>query len=1016
MNKRGCYCTTTAILAIAMVQSSAALAQTVPAGDPAPPAAAGGGQDRVQAQQPAATGPAAQEDIIVTGSRLRNPTLTSPSPLQVIDQQAIKREAFINVQDAIQMNPAFGNPGNSRTSSNSSRTGTGLSTIGLRNAGPNLTLVLVDGRRVVPAAPGSSAVDVGFIPTGFIDRVEILTGGASAVYGSDAIAGVVNFIYKKHFDGIQASAQAGLSERGDDGEYQTDLTIGRNFAGGRGNALFYASWSRQDYVPASARDYTAGGYTSLGTQMRKATRSDDNVAAAQNLFVPVGIYGNVTPSGLFTAGGKNYTVNGDGTGRPINTATDIYNGAPYGALASPLDRFNFAGRINYEIADHMNVFVEGTYGRTKTTAYLNPIGLTTSGGLGVFRATNGYYNIESYINQANGTIKVRNPLVPDAIYNAATDVNGDGLKDISASRRMNEYGQFRSNTNRDQFQFTIGTEGDLGSSWNYQAYYSYGVTTASQVTNGVYNQYNMAYALEAIPDINDLDKDGNRTEAICANAEARASGCVPANIYGAATMSPEAIAYTRANVLRDARQTLENGGVSLSGSVFTLPAGAVQVAVGAEYRREASRETFDPLANAGRNGYAQQVDTGGSFTVKEAYGELQVPLLANTPFFHNLTARGAVRASDYSSMRRTFLAYNGGFEWAPIRDIRFRGTYAHATRAPNISELYRPAQTTIDSVTDPCKGITFTSTGRAAEICRQDPTIVANMNAHGGVFTLNNQDQSGVTTYTAPNPNLREQSASTWTFGAVINPVSIPALRNLTITADYYKLFIGNGIGGQNISSAADLCYNQGQDYYCSVIRRRAADTGVYSVGSIEFYASTLTNNNSERLVEGLDFSLSYLTSLGALGLPGNLSMSASYSHLLRSYSKATATAARRNLKGELGTASDPATVSVSYDDDSFGFTLTGQYQPPYYFDQPFRLQYLLADGTPVDKKYFRIPPYIYTNAQVRLKVGTAYQLFLGVKNLTDTRPPGLWGGLPGNNYVYDQFGRRFYVGLRLNL
>lgn len=956
------------------------------------------------------------QTIVVTGSRLKSPTLTSPSPLQVIDQQSIKHEAFINVIDAIQQNPAFGNPGNSRTQSNSSRTGTGISSIGLRNGGPNLTLVLVEGRRVVPGLPGSSAVDVGFIPTGFVDHIEILTGGASAVYGSDAVAGVVNFIYKKNYSGIQANAQYGISQRGDDGEKQADITIGHNFADGKGNAMFYFGWSKQDVVFNSARSFSASGLSSLGTQERSSAHTDANLQAAKDLFVPYANFGTVGPAGQFTAGGKNFTVNDDGTGRPIDKTLDAYNGAPYAALASPLERFNFATRAHYDFSDRLSLYVEGNYGRTKTEAFSGPLALVTSGGLGVFRSTKGFYDIESYIPQADGsTIKVRNPLVPDAIYDAATDTDGDGLKDISVSRRMNEYGHFHSVTHRNQFQFTVGAQGDLGHSWKYDAFYSYGETNANQVTYGLYNQDNMANALDVVPDINDVNHNGSTTDPICASAEARAQGCVPADIYGANKMSAAAVAYTQAKALRNARQSLENAGVNITGSLFRLPYGPVQVAIGAEYRREASSELFDPLANAGRNGYAQQTDTAGSFNVKEAYGELQVPLLAHLPFAENLTVRGALRASDYSSLSKTFLAYSGAVEWAPIRDIRFRGTYSHATRAPNISELYRPAQTTIDNVVDPCKGVTTSTPGAAAARCRADPTILANMNAHGGVFTLNSQDQSGVTTFTAPNPNLREQTASTWTVGAVLNPVSIHALRNFTLAVDYYKLNIDNGIGGESVTAAADLCYNQGQEFYCNNIQRRTSDTGVYSTGSIEFYSSQLANNDSQRLDEGIDVSLSYLTRVA----DGDLNFSLSYSHLLRAFTRDTATSAPRNRKAELGTLSDPATASLSWDNDQFGFTITGQYISPSFADQPTRAGFVLADGTPVPKDYFRVPPYVYTDIQLRAKIANTYQLFFGVKNLTDTQPPigGYIGSAGfGTGYVYDPFGRRFYAGVRLNL
>ncbi|WP_336969177.1 TonB-dependent receptor domain-containing protein [Sphingobium aromaticiconvertens] len=999
MDMRKSYLFASAAIAIISCQSWAAYAQTAEGAGGALP-------QRVEDQSDSDL----TRNIVVTGSRLRSPTLTSPSPLQVIDQQSIKREAFINVLDAIQLNPTFGNPGNSRTSSNGSRSGTGSSQIGLRNAGPGLTLTLIDGRRMV-------SNDVGFIPTGFVDRIEVLTGGASAVYGSDALAGVVNFIFKKDYNGLQANVQAGLSERGDNGEYQADLTLGRNFADGRGNALFYVGWSKQELVSAANRDFSAGGFTSLGTTQRRGTRDDNNLIAAQNLFVPVPIYSQTTPAGLFTAGGRNFTVGADGMARPP-LASETFNGAPFGALANPLQRLNSAARINYELNDNINLFAQGTYARTTTTAYLNPLGLVSGGGLGVF-GNGGVYNIESYItSQAGTTSKVRNAFVPDAIFNAATDTNRDGLRDISFSKRLSDYGGFTSRQERETYQVTVGAEGDLGSDWRYEAWYSYGVARANQNGSGVVNADRYAQALEAVRDINDFDRDGDVSEVICASAVARAAGCVPANIFGEGRLSSDAIAYTRGTVLRDSRQTLSDFSANINGPLFQLwPAGPVQIAAGIEHRRETSSEIFDPIANAGRNGYAQQTNTAGAITIKEAYGELQVPLLANIPFFHNLTARGAARASKYSQLTRTFIGYNVGFEYAPVRDIRFRGVYARAIRAPGISELFRPAQVTIDTVADPCLGVTLTSADATSVNCRRDASVVANINANGGVFSLNTQDRgASVTTLTVPNPDLKEQYAITQTLGAVINPVSINALRNLTVTGDYYKLKITGGFGANNVSTTANLCYVQGFDQFCDQIIRRTTPVGPYSVGSIDQFRGQLVNGTGVRIVEGLDFSMSYFTTLDNVGINGRLSVSGSYSHLLRSYTTPTAGAAKRNLKGELGTPSDPASGTISFDTKSFGFSVTGQYVSAAYLEEPFRANYLMADGTPVDRKYFKIPHYFYTNVQLRVNAGEKYQMFFGIKNLTDTQPFVLYAGLPGNGYTYDPFGRRFYAGVRVTM
>ena len=271
MGKRERYLVTSAFAALIVSQPLPAIAQAAPAGqDAAPP--------QLPAEPPAAGQPAAEQDVIVTGSRLRSPTLTAPAPVQVIDSQQIQREGYISVIDAIQNNPTFGNPSNSRTTSNGSRQGLGGSTVGLRNGGDSLTLTLIEGRRSV-------SKELAFIPTGFVDRVEVLTGGASAVYGSDAIIGVVNFIYKRNFEGVQANVQAGISERGDNEEYSADLTIGSNFADDRGNAMLYIGWSDQAFLSSANREHSRRSFSSLGVQQRVGGGSDSNLEAVRNLFV-----------------------------------------------------------------------------------------------------------------------------------------------------------------------------------------------------------------------------------------------------------------------------------------------------------------------------------------------------------------------------------------------------------------------------------------------------------------------------------------------------------------------------------------------------------------------------------------------------------------------------------------------------------------------------------------------------------------------------------------------------------
>lgn len=1010
MGKRESYLVTSAGIALIMGLPMPAIAQTAPAGQE--PAAA-----QLPQERPAATPPAAgEQDIIVTGSRLRSPTLTAPAPVQVIDSQQIQREGFINVIDAIQQNPAFGNPGQSRTSTTTSRQGLGGNTVGLRNGGDTLTLTLIEGRRSVTK-------ELAFIPTGFVDRVEVLTGGASAVYGSDAIIGVVNFIYKKRFEGVLANAQYGISQRGDNQEYSLDLTMGSNFADDRGNAMFYVGWSDQAFLSAANRSHSARSFTSLGDQQRRAARTpEEMLTAARNLFVPVALDNNpFTGAGIFVAGGTNFTIDPNGTARPP-LASETFDGAPYGALASPLQRLNMAARVNYELTDKINLFADATFARSKTEGYSSPLAHQSSAGQPIFLG-GAPYNIETRVVSPTGAVTVlRNPFVPDAIYNAARDTTNanfrDGLRDITFTRRALEWGPHNSELEREGYQITVGANGNLGK-WRYEAYYAYGEATQFHTWPNGLNEDRYAQALNVIPDINDVNGNGNRSEAICADAAARAAGCIPINIFaGANGISQAAVDWTKAAGTRYTKQTLADFQANIAGPLFQLwPAGPVEAVVGVEHRRETDLTIHDPLHVAGRNGFDQRGNAYGDTTIKEAYGELQIPLLRDTPFFENLTIRGAGRVSKYRQLDRAYFGWNLGFEWSPIRDIRFRGTKSYAIRAPTIQDLTRPQTTTLDVGTrDRCVGVTLTSNNRWSEGCRADPLVLANIQRFGA-FTQNAADRgASIRSIADPNPDLGPQFSNTITFGAVVNPTSIHALRNLVLTGDYYKVTISGGIGGIAVDTAGDLCYAERRQEYCSRIVRRPEDVGGFTAGTIDTYSSRLENGTGVRLIEGLDFTLSYHTALSGIGLPqSRLSFQASYSHLIRSYTTPVAGSPRVDRKAEMGTPDDPASGSISYEDDNFGLTVSGNYIPRYYQEQGYRSQFTL-NGVEVPKEEFRIPPRFYTNLQMRFNVGKKYQLFLGARNLFDVKPIVAYAGVPGNFYVYDPFGRRFYAGLRLKM
>jgi len=771
-------------LAVATALSNPALAQTAP-------------QSETAAPQPEAAD--VGDTIVVTGSRIANPSATSASPLQIVNAEQIQQSGAFNVQDLLLENPAFGTPGISRTNSSFATQSAGVATVDLRNLGSDRTLTLVNGRRFVAGVPGSSAVDLNVIPTQFLERVDVLTGGASAVYGSDAVAGVVNFIYKTKFDGIQADAQAGISDRGDGFDRQANLLVGKNFADGRGNIMIFGGYSKQGTVLKRDR-FTEAGSSAVDSTSRggSVTGADADLFTPQRPFLsgfsPRGRYYVDNPlyvSPTATPGiPSTITFTYDPTTNALRPCTSTnggvcnLNGTPFAAsplngsaigpdgfnrsdfryLAVPVERYVAAGRANFEASPAFNLFVEGNYAKTKVQTVIEPFPL---GAENINPATGGQIAVESNV----GGVLYRNPFIPDVLYNLATDADGDGLRDIYFDRRLSDFGGRTSSASRDLWRVAAGVNGKFGASeqFNYEVYGVYGETIENQTGGGQFNGPRFIQALAAIRDVNDINGNGNTTEIICASAAARAEGCIPANPFGAGSLAPAA-GYLAVPVTLRSKITQTVAGANVSGNLFSLfGADPVGVSVGVEYRRETSSNDFDLLTQQGLNGNNALPSTRGSFNVKEAYGEAIVPLLTDRPFFHSLSVRGAVRVSDYNTIGTTF-SYNYGGEWAPVQDLRFRAIWARSVRAPNVNELFQPPQQDFPSgLQDPCLGVTASTGGALGTNCRAAPGVAANIAANGA-FTLSQADIQGITSFGGGNLGLQEEKGDSFTAGVVINP------------------------------------------------------------------------------------------------------------------------------------------------------------------------------------------------------------------------------------------------------
>lgn len=948
------------------------------------------------------------EEVVVTGSRIMTGNLESPSPVQTITSEDIQSTGILNTQDLLLKNPTFGTPTLSRTNSNFLTSGGGVSTVDLRNLGTDRTLVLVDGRRFVSGNPGSQAVDMNTIPAQFIERIDILTGGASAVYGSDAVAGVVNIIYKKNFEGVSFDGQYGMSAENDNEETQFGITLGTSTGDGRGNLMAHVGYTKQGAVYSRDRERSAVDQISTGagvsgdpSEIFDITRPFFSSYAPQGRF-----YTANSPAGIDTSS-FTYDANGNVIRWDSNGDTSAATGFNRSALrtiAVPVERYLFAGRGSFEFTENHSAFLEGTYASSSTVTEIEPYPL---GAEDIYPASGGQVPVEFDV----GGVLTRNPIVPDVVFDNAEDEDGDGLRDFYFTRRMADFGNRGSSARRDTFRVVGGLQGDLGSEskWHYEAFYSFGQTKEAQNSGGQVNVLNFRNALEAIPDADDEDGDGNTTEAICRDPNARLQGCVPASVFGYNALSPGAIKYIEApgSLTTFTRQRVL--GANVAGELFDMPAGPLGVAVGVEYREEFSQSEFDALTQAGLNAGNAIPPTQGQFDVREAYLEANVPLLKDLPAVEQLSLRAAVRASDYSTVGST-LSWNGGLEWSPISTLRFRAIRALSTRAPNINELYSPpSQTFPTGIQDPCLAVTASSTGAISDACRAAPGVNANIAANGS-FTLNQSDVQGISGFDRGNPNLSEEQGNSWTIGAVWQPENIAVLDKFDFTLDYYRIDISDAIVQTDRNFILNQCYGGGNSSFCDFIQRRPAAVGANSAGSIEFLDAGVTNSGGE-FAEGLDLTVAYAQPIG----PGRLAARLSYTHLLDHYVIPLPGEDKDVSAGEVGDSKDRAYLSLGYTQGKFGGTLQTTYFSAADLDDGFLAAFDLPRGS------LGIGSVAYVDLQFTWQPTEQYQVYLGANNVFDKEPPLLISGIPSDSTgtetdagTYDAIGRRWYAGVRL--
>ena len=926
----------------------------------------------------------ALDEIVVTGSRIPRANLTAPTAVTTIDAEVINQSGLINVADILRAVPSFGVSALSSANSNFLTTSAGVNTLQLRNLEEDRTLVLVNGRRYVSGLAGSAAVDFNTIPTELIERVEIITGGASAIYGSDALAGVINVILKDDFEGVNFGYQYGEADAGGEIENRFNFTAGGDFAEGRGNAVISATYTEQKGLLSRQRPNTAVDDSAECFLTGEPGTCQNSISPTFSSFSEYGFF-NVPSTG------EAFTVS-EGTGAtgtvvPFDFDQFGFNRQQFRRYTVPTDRYLVSSMFDYDMGGGVNAFVEATFAQTRTDSEIEPFG-----------------HSESDLNIAG--ISVDNPFVPQAIRDAAIAA-GDDV--IQYRRRMTEVGARGAKATRDTYRFLVGLEGAVAEDYKWQTYYSFGRMDDAQQGGGQINVASMREALNVID-----DGAGN---LVCANPTAQAEGCVPINLFGLGSISPEAADYVRAPTSRQASTEQQVFGAEIGGPLFEMPAGPLSFAFGMEYRTEEAEDVPDVLTQAGLNGGNAEAPTFGDYDVKEAFVEFEVPLLSGVTGAHELSIGGAYRYSDYSTVDTTN-AYAGRISWAPIESLRFRAQFAHAVRAPNIGELFAPGGENFAPVADPCNNVTATTAGNIAENCRSIQAIADRIAATGS-FSLSLFEQQNTGGFTGTgNPDLEAEESDSWSFGAVFDR-NLGKAGDLTVSVDYFLIEIDQLIDTLARQDTLNGCFNVAPadfatNEFCGFLVRDV-DGPAFQLGELTEVNSDFTNEGTLE-TEGVDLSMLWNWDLANLSasVPGQLGLRLNYTYLM-DFTE-TKFGVPQDFVGDTGFARNKGQVALLYGVGGWDFTWEWNHIGD---SQPLQSDPLFS---------FDVGAYNVHDLQIAYDFGSSglqdsmlggARVYLGSNNVFDEDAPIILSGVPGNSTgtdtdasVYNPVGRTWYLGM----
>lgn len=920
----------------------------------------------------------ADATIVVTGSHIRSSNFSSSSPLEVLGAEDMAKGGDTNVAQFLDRVPSI--VGSDTPSSNNVNTATssGLNTVALRNLGSTRTLVLVDGMRYVSgvSAGAGYGVDLNSIPAAAIKRIEVLTGGQSAAYGSDAVAGVINIITRTDFDGIEFNSQYGQTSRDDRRTKDISLTAGSNFADHKGNAWVSIGYSGASQIMASERDFSKVQWDAVAGP---GSSQLNTLAFVGSSYIPDARVGN------FRGDGSKYV-----TGSTPGTS-DALNFNDYRQYMSPIDRLTVASRTRYEITDRLVFDLEANYARVDTEGRFEPIPFSVTAD--VFKSNlGGKSNFN--LNPALGPVS---PLLAGTALQ--TDLLGAGYNSLDqvsfVGRRLVEFGT-RGEDNTRQTMRTAGSlDYSLTDSLDLLVSGTYGRTTQNQTVLGDINLERARYALDVVPN----GHGGYQ----CADPVARSEGCVPFNPFAPPNdplgigISPAAVKYLSINTgnVGIVEQSVITAVLSGDVPVDLFGAGKPGFAIGAEYHTESGSDTPDSFRQDGIARGLTLRPTNGSYDVTDIFAEVKLPV------DQRLNLDASVRSGDYSTVGRTTTG-KLGFD-APVLDfLRFRGAASRAVRAPNIADLYAGGSTTSAFVFDPCNGINATTPGTVATNCRSIPAI-ANRIATTGSFTLTQPETQNTLGYIAGSSDVKQETAYTYTAGTVLT-MAAPGGK-LSAAFDYYDITIDNAITNPDRTQLLNRCFGAAPSSFnptCGGVVVRSPTTGA----ALE--VDSIATNQDQLKTNGLDIDINYAFTVDEV--PGQFNIDVAGNYLANYSIKDYGTGDVSRLDGE-----------VLYPHIRFNADLDYRIED---VDLDWRVTYW---GATVDNnaniklapQFNNFGAQIYHDLYARYHWGKSIEFQFGVRNIFDVQPPlmtnenkYLQPGTNSNGTAFDLLGRRWYTGM----